>query len=201
MVAEISKNLGILTVAVITKPFLFEGEFRKKIAEQGLRKLKEKVDTLVSIQNDKLLEILNPDTTVVNAFWICDDILRQAVQGISDLILLPGVINVDFADIKAIMKNSGTALFGIGRARGEKRAEEAARLALSSPLLETSCRGAKGVLFNISGNRDIALSEIDEVAKIITQEINPQAQVIFGAVQDEKLKRGEIKVTVIATGF
>jgi cell division protein FtsZ len=201
VVAEISKNLGILTVAVVTKPFSFEGAFRKKIAEQGIRRLKEKVDTLVSIQNDKLLEILTPETAVISAFWICDDILRQAVQGISDLILLPGVINIDFADVKAIMKDSGTALFGIGRAKGDKRAEEAARLALNSPLLEMSCRGAKGVLFNVSGNRDIALSEIDTVAKLITQEINPQAKVIFGAVQDEKLRKGEIKVTVIATGF
>ena len=201
IVAEISKNLGILTVAIITRPFSFEGQFRKKIAEQGLRKLKEKVDTLVSIQNDKLLEVLDPKTTVINAFWACDDILRQAVQGISDLILLPGIINIDFADVKAIMKDSGSALFGIGKAKCENRAPEAARQALNSPLLEISCRGAKGVLFNISGNKDIALSEIDETAKIITQEINPEAKVIFGAVQDEKLKKGEIKVTLIATGF
>lgn len=156
---------------------------------------------MVSIQNDKLLEVLDPKTTVINAFWACDDILRQAVQGISDLILLPGIINIDFADVKAIMKDSGSALFGIGKAKGENRAQEAARQALNSPLLEISCRGAKGVLFNISGNKDIALSEIDETAKIITQEINPEAKVIFGAVQDEKLKKGEIKVTLIATGF
>jgi cell division protein FtsZ len=201
VVAEISKNLGALTVAVITKPFSFEGQFRKKIAEQGLRKLKEKVDTLLTIQNDKLLETLNPQTAVVNAFWICDDILRQAVQGISDLILLPGIINVDFADVKAVMKNSGSALFGVGRAKGEKRAEEAARLALNSPLLELSSKGARGVLFNVSGDKSISLSEVDTAAKLIAQEINPQAQVIFGAVQDDKLKKGEIKVTVIATGF
>ncbi len=212
IVAELSKNSGALTVAVVTKPFSFEGALRRKIAEAGLRKLKEKVDTLLTIKNDKLLEILDPKTTILNAFWFCDDILRQAVSGISDLIVLPGIINVDFADIKAIMKNSGTALFGIGRASGEKRAETAARLALNSPLLDLSCKGAKGVLFNVSGGRDIALSEIDEVAKVITQEINPQAKVIFGAIQDEKpvsyrtyfgggLKKGEIKVTVIATGF
>jgi cell division protein FtsZ len=201
VVAEIAKNLGILTVAVVTRPFSFEGSFRAKIAEAGIKKLKEKVDTLVTIPNEKLLEILDQKTTISNAFWICDDILRQAVQGISDLIVLPGIINVDFADVKAIMKNSGTAIFGVGKARGEKRAETASRLALNSPLLDVSCKGAKGVLFNVSGTRDIALSEIEEVAKIITQEVNPEAKVIFGAVQDEKLKKGEIKVTVIATGF
>jgi len=201
VVAEIAKNQRALTVAVVTKPFSFEGVYRKKISEAGIRKLKEKVDTLVVIQNDKLLEILDQKTTISNAFWICDDILRQAVQGISDLITLSGIINVDFADVKVVMKNSGTALFGVGKAKGEKRAETAARLALNSPLLDVSCKGAKGVLFNVSGNKDVALSEIEEVAKVITQEVNPEAKVIFGAVQDEKLKKGEIKVTVIATGF
>jgi len=201
VVAEIAKSQRALTVAVVTKPFSFEGVCRKKISEAGIRKLKEKVDTLVVIQNDKLLEILDQKTTISNAFWICDDILRQAVQGISDLITLSGIINVDFADVKVVMKNSGTALFGVGKAKGEKRAETAARLALNSPLLDVSCKGAKGVLFNVSGNKDVALSEIEEVAKVITQEVNPEAKVIFGAVQDEKLKKGEIKVTVIATGF
>ena len=201
IVAEISKNLGVLTVAVVTRPFSFEGVYRRKIAESGIKKLKEKVDSLLVIQNDKLLEILDPKITISNAFWICDDILRQAVQGISDLIVLSGIINVDFADVKAVMKNSGTALFGIGKAKGEKRAETAAKLALNSPLLDVSCRGAKGVLFNVSGNKDVALSEIEEVARVITQEVNSEAKVIFGAVQDEKLKKGEIKVTVIATGF
>lgn len=201
VVAEIAKGLGALTAAVVTRPFSFEGAFRRKIAEMGIKKLKEKVDTLITIQNDKLLETLDPKTTILSAFWICDDILRQAVQGISDLIVLPGIINVDFADIKSIMKDSGTALIGIGKAKGEKRAEEAARLALNSPLLDISSKGAKGILFNISGGRDLALSEIDTIAKIITQEINPEAKVIFGAVQDEKLKEKEIKVTVVATGF
>ncbi len=201
VVAEIAKNSGALTVAIVTKPFSFEGNFRKKIAETGLRRLKEKVDTLVVIQNDKLLEILDPKTSITSAFWFCDDILRQAVQGISDLIVLPGIINVDFADIQAIMKNSGTAIFGVGRAKGEKRAEAAAAIALRSPLLDISCKGAKGVLFNVSGGKDISLSEIDQVAKVITQEVNPEAKIIFGAVQDEKLKEGEIKVTLIATGF
>lgn len=201
VVAEIAKNLGALTVAIVTRPFSFEGAYRRKIAEKSIRKLKEKVDTLLTIQNDKLLEILDPKTTVLNAFWLCDDILRQAVQGISDLILLPGIINVDFADVKGIIKNAGTAIFGIGKAKGEKRAEKAAQMALNSPLLDISCKGAKGVLFNITGSRDISLSEIEEIAKVITQEINPEAKIIFGAVQDEKLKKGEIKVTVIATGF
>ncbi|MBU0476894.1 cell division protein FtsZ [Patescibacteria group bacterium] len=201
IVADIAKSSGALTLAVVTKPFSFEGAFRTRIAQEGIERLKGKVDTLISISNDKLLDVLDPKTSVLNAFWICDEILRQAVQGISDLILLPGIINVDFADVRSIMKNSGTALFGIGRARGEKRAQEAARKALNSPLLGMSCKGAKGVLFNISGGKDISLSEIDEAAKLITQEINPGAKIIFGAVQDEKLKKGEIKVTVIATGF
>lgn len=201
IVAEIAKNTGALTVAVVTKPFSFEGSFRKNIAEQGLRRLKEKVDSLIVIHNDRLLEILEPKTSVLDAFWFCDDILRQAVSGISDLIMKPGIINVDFADIKEIMHNSGTALFGVGRARGEKRAETAARLALNSPLLNLSCRGAKGVLFNVSGGKDIALSEIEQVAQFITQEVNPEARVIFGAVQDQKIPKGEIKVTMIATGF
>ncbi len=201
VVAEIARELGALTIAITTKPFSFEGLSRQNIAEAGIRKLKEKVDSLICISNDKLLKILDPKTPILNAFWICDDILRQAVSGISDLIILPGIINVDFADVKSIMKNSGTALFGIGRARGEARAEAAAKSAINSPLLDFSPKGAKGILFNVSGGKDISLSEIDEVAKVITQEINPEAKIIFGAVQDEKLKKGEIKVTVIATGF
>jgi cell division protein FtsZ len=201
VIAEIAKSLGILTVAIVTKPFSFEGILRWQIAEQGIKKLKEKVDTLLTIENDKLLEILEPKTSILNAFWVCDEILRQAVQGISDLIVLPGLINVDFADIKAIMKDSGTALFGIGQARGEKRAQQAALKAIKSPLLNLSFKGAKGVLFNVSGGKDISLSEIDEVAKVITQEVSSQAKIIFGAIQNEKLKSGEIKVTVIATGF
>ena len=201
IVAEVAQELGVLTVAVVTKPFSFEGQARRQIAEKGLRKLKERVDSFITISNDKLLEILDPKISLLNAFWICDDILRQAVQGISDLILLPGLVNVDFADVKTILKNSGTALFGICRARGEKRAELAAKAAIHSPLLDISPKGAKGVLFNVSGGKDISLSEIDQAAEVITQEVNPEAKVIFGAVQDEKLKKGEIKVTVIATGF
>ena len=201
VVAQIAKDLKILTVAIVTRPFSFEGMTRQKIAENGLRRLKEKVDSLITISNDKLLEILDQKTPILSAFWLCDEILRQAVQGISDLIILPGIINVDFADVKSIMENSGTALLGIGRARGEGRAEEAAKAAIHSPLLDISPKGAKGVLFNVSGGKDISLSEIDQAAKVITQEIDSEAKVIFGAVQSEKLKKGEIKVTVIATGF
>jgi len=201
VIAEIASGLGALTLAVVTKPFYFEGGERKNIAENSQRKLKEKVDTLISISNDKLLSILDSNVTVANAFWFCDEILRQAVQGISDLIVLPGIININYADVKTIMKKSGSAHFGIGIASGEKRAEEAAKKALTSPLLDVFCKGAKGVLFNVSGGQDITLSEIDEVAKIITGEVASGARIIFGAIKDEKLKKGEIKVTVIATGF
>ena len=201
VVAEAAKEAGALTLAVVTRPFSFEGIQRTEIAQNALRRLKERVDTLIVISNDKLLSILEPGTSVSNAFWACDEILRQAVQGISDLIVLPGIINIDFADVKAIMKDSGSALFGIGKAKGGERAKEAAREALNSPLLDISCKGAKGVLFNVSGGKDISLSEVDEVAKIITEEVSPEAKIIFGAIQTEVLKKGEIKVTVIATGF
>ncbi|MFH1657202.1 MAG: cell division protein FtsZ [bacterium] len=200
VVAEIAKSSGALTIAVVTRPFSFEGKQRNLLAQAGIEKLKEKVDALITISNDKLFSTLEPDVSLVSAFWACDEILRQAVQGLSDLIILPGIINIDFADVKTIMKNSGTALFGIGTARGEKRAEKAATLAINSPLLDESCKGAKGVLFNVSG-QDVSLSEINEVAKIITQEITPETRVIFGAIQNEKLNKGEIKVTIIATGF
>ena len=201
VVAQIAKNLGALTIAVVTRPFSFEGIQRAEIAENSEKKLKSKVDTLIAISNDKLLEIAAERITVLEAFWLCDEILRQAVQGISDLIILPGIINIDFADIKAVMKNSGSALFGVGKARGPGRAKIAAKMALNSPLLNISCKGAKGILFNVSGNGDVSLSEVDEVAKIITQEVSPTAKIIFGAIQNEKLKKEEIKVTVIATGF
>ncbi|HOK00540.1 MAG TPA: cell division protein FtsZ [Candidatus Pacearchaeota archaeon] len=201
VIAEIAKNSGALTLAVVTTPFSFEGNQRIRIAEESTKKLKEKVDTLITISNDKLLEVLEPNTSVLNAFYFCDEILYQAVQSISDLIVLPGIINISFADVKTIMKDSGSALFGIGIAKGEGRAKEAARKALNSPLLNLSCKGAKGILFNISGGKDISLAEIDEAAKIITSEASPSAKIIFGAIKDEKLKKGEIKVTVIATGF
>lgn len=201
VVADIAKSLGAITVAVVTRPFSFEGSWRQKIADESMNNLKDRVDSLISISNDKLLSTLNPNTTLLNAFWICDEILRQAVQSISDLVLFPGIINVDFADVKSILRNSGRAIFGIGHAAGEKRAEVAAMAAIDSPLFDVPARGAKGVLFNISGGPDISLSEIEEAAKIITQEINPQAKVIFGAVQDQSLPKDEIKITVIATGF
>ena len=201
VVAEIAKKLGALTIAVVTKPFSFEGAQREEIARESLKELKEKVDTLIAISNDRLFSVLDPKTTVSNAFWFCDEILRQAVQGISDLIVLPGIINIDFADVKAIMKNSGSALFGIGKAKGEGRAEKAAKKALNSPLLDVSFKGAKGVLFNVSGEGDVSLSEVDEIAKIITKEVSPDAKIVFGAIQNEKLSKGEIKVTVMITGF
>ncbi len=201
IIAKIAKDMGILTLAVVTKPFSFEGKNRMKIAEEGTKKLKENIDTLIVIANDNLLATLENNTSLINAFWVCDDTLRQAVQGISDLILLPGIINVNFADVKVIMQNAGSALFGIGRSKGEGRAEKAALSAINSPLLGVSIKGAKGVLFNVSGDKDISLSEIDSVARVITKEVNPQAKIIFGAVQNEKTEKGEIKVTVIATGF
>jgi len=201
VVAEIAKDLGALTIAVVTKPFSFEGQTRIRIAQDGIERLRKNVDSLICIENDKLLEILDLRTSIASAFWFCDDILREAVRGISDLITLPGIININFADIKAILKNSGTALFGIGRAKGEKRGEVAAKSALNSPFLSLTPKGAKGVLFNVSGGEDLSLSEIEEIGKILTKEINPEAKVIFGAIQNEKIEKGEIKVTVIATGF
>jgi cell division protein FtsZ len=198
IVAEISKELGILTVAVVTSPFSFEGEQRKKIAEEALKNLKDKVDSLLVISNDRLLKIIDERTTVANAFLTCDDVLCQAVQGITDLILVPGIINIDFASVLSIMKNSGRAMFGTGRASGENRAVLAAEQAISSPLLDFSVQGSKGVLFNVSGN-GATLNEIQEVANIITKRADPKAQIIFGAVKDNNLKKGEIKVTVIAT--
>ncbi len=200
IVAEIAKNSGALTVAIVTLPFSFEGASRAKIAQSSRERLRENVDALVTIKNDKLLQTLEPDTSLINAFWFCDDILREAVRGISDLIILPGIVNVDFADVKSILNEAGTALFGIGRGTGESRAQQAVGAALNSPLLDVTPEGAKGVLFNVSGE-NIALSEIEEVGRIITREVNPEAKVIFGAVQDEKLRKGEIKVTVIVTGF
>ncbi|NTV40874.1 MAG: cell division protein FtsZ [Candidatus Moranbacteria bacterium] len=201
VVAETAKELGALTVAVVTKPFSFEGAQRKALGEEGLQNLKDRVDTLITIPNDKLLTIIDRKTTLINAFRIVDDVLRQGVQGISDLITKPGIVNVDFADVRAIMSDSGSALMGIGIAAGENRATEAARAAINSPLLEISIDGAKGVLFNISGSNDLTMLEISEAANIITESIDPNAKVIFGAVVDDQVKKGEIVVTVVATGF
>lgn len=201
VIAEVARETGALTVGVVTKPFSFEGLQRSRIAEEGLNTLKERVDTLITIPNDRLLNIIERKTTLTDSFAIVDDVLRQAVQGISDLITQPGIVNVDFADVRAIMQDAGSALMGVGRATGEERAMEAARSAINSPLLELSVDGARGVLFSVSGGEDLTMYEINEVAKVITESIHPEAKVIFGAVQDEKAKKGELKVTVIATGF
>jgi cell division protein FtsZ len=201
IVARAAREQGILTVAVTTKPFFFEGSHRMKIAEKGIEELAKEVDAIIIIPNDKLLQLAEKNTNFKDAFIRCDDVLRQAVEGISDLITTPGVINVDFADIKAIMANAGSALMGIGSASGEKRAEKAALAAINSPLLEISIHGAKGVLFAISGGDDLTINEIQEAAKIITESIDKDAKVIFGTIRDEKLKKGELKVTVIATSF
>lgn len=200
MVAEIAKELGALTVATVTKPFSFEGLRRKKIAEVGIEELKDKVDTLIVIPNDRLLQVIDKKTTLTDAFSVVDDVLRQGVQGISDLITLHGIINVDFADVRSILSDAGTALMGIGRATGDNRAIEAARAAIDSPLLEVSIEGAKGILFNVTGGPDLGMYEIDEAAKTITESADPDANIIFGAIIDEAMS-GEVKITVIATGF
>ena len=201
VVAKIAKDTGALTIAVVTKPFSFEGSQRTEIAEQGILEIHEKVDALLVVPNDKLLNLVDKNTTLTNAFWICDDVLRQAVQGISDLIILTGIVNVDFADVKAVMENAGSCMMGVGKGRGEGRAIEAAKRAINSPLLDFSIDGAKGILFNVSGTDDMSLGEINEAAKLITEKVSPQAKIIFGATNDKRLKKGELKVTVIATGF
>ncbi len=201
VVADILKEMRILTVAIVTMPFSFEGNKRMSVARKGLEKMKNRADTLISISNDKLFSAVDSQASVSSAFWVCDEVLRQAVSGISDLIVLPGILNIDFADVKTILKNTGSAIFGIGKAQGEKRAKEAVTAALNSPLIDVSCKKAKGVLFNVSGGEDISLTEINEIAQTIKEKVSPSAKIIFGAVQDEKLKKGEIKVTVIATGF
>jgi cell division protein FtsZ len=201
IVAEVARDAGALTIGVVTKPFAFEGMQRQRIAEEAWRELKDRVDALITVQNDRLLNIITKDTSLLNAFTVCDDVLKQAVQGISDLIITPGIINIDFADVRAIMAEAGSALMGVGFGSGEERSIVAARSAVSSPLLDISIDGAKGVLFNISGGPDLTMYEINEAAKIITESIDRDAKVIFGAVHDEKLKKGEVKITVIATGF
>ncbi len=201
IVARASKEQGILTVAVVTRPFAFEGAHRARLAEIGIKELEKEVDAIVIIPNDRLLAISDKETTFKDAFAMCDEVLRQAVEGITDLITTPGIINVDFADIKAIMSDAGSALMGIGKAAGENRAEEAALRAINSPLLEISISGAKGVLFSSAGGEDLGIQEVQTAAKIITESIDPDAKVIFGTTRDEKLKKGEIRITVIATGF
>ena len=200
IVAEIAKEVGALTVAGVTKPFSFEGRPRMNQALAGIRELSEKVDTLITIPNDRLLQVIEKGTSILDAFRLADDILRQGVQGISDLITVPGLINLDFADVRTIMTNAGSALMGIGRASGDDRAVKAAQAAITSPLLEASIEGAKGILLNKSGSSSLGLFEVNEAAEIIAEAADPEANIIFGAVIDEDLK-DEISVTVIATGF
>lgn len=200
VVAEVAKEIGALTVGVVTKPFSFEGKKRLSQAEIGIENLKSKVDTLITIPNDRLLQVVEKNTSIVEAFRIADDVLRQGVQGISDLIAVPGLINLDFADVKTIMKDTGSALMGIGSASGDSRSVEAAKAAISSPLLETTIEGARGVLLNITGGTSLGLFEVNEAAEIISQAADHEANIIFGAVIDERME-DEVRVTVIATGF
>ena len=201
VVASVAKNEGILTIGVVTKPFFFEGASRMKLAERGLEELEKEVDALIIIPNDRLLSVIDKNTTVKQAFEMCDEVLKQAVEGISDIIRTAGTINLDFADIKRILKDSGTALMGVGRGMGENRAREAATAAVNSPLLDVSIHGAKGVLFAIYGAEDLGMYEVQEAAKIITESVDKDAKIIFGIATDSTLKKDEIKVTVIATGF
>ncbi len=200
VVAKIAKEMGILTVGVVTKPFVFEGNKRMNSAERGLEQLKQSVDTLVVIPNSKLLDIVDRKASIVDAFKLADDILKQGVQGISDLIAIPGLVNLDFADVKTIMLDTGMAHMGIGRASGENRAEDAAKQAIQSPLLETSIEGARGVLLNITGGPDMGLYEVNVAAELIQKCVDPEANIIFGAVIDESLN-DEIVITIVATGF
>ena len=200
IVAACAKEMGILTIGVVTKPFTFEGKKRLSQAERGIESLKGKVDALVVIPNDKLLQIIDRKTSIVEAFKMADDVLRQGVQGISDLITVTGTVNLDFADVKTIMLNTGMAHMGTGRASGENKAEDAAKEAIQSPLLETSIEGARGVIINITGGEDLGLQEVNTAAELIQRSVDPEANIIFGAVIDESLDE-DILVTVIATGF
>lgn len=200
LIASAAKEAGALVVAIVTKPFTFEGERRRRSADAGIIELKDSVDTLITIPNDRLLQMIDRKTSLVDAFGIVDAVLQQGVQGISSLITIHGLINLDFADVKAIMSNAGSALMGIGRASGDNRAVEAARQAIDSPLLETSIEGARGVLFNITGGRNMTMHEIDEAAKTVTDAVDPDANIIFGAVLDDQLD-DDLQITVVATGF
>ena len=200
IVAEIAQELEALTVGVVTKPFAFEGRRRAEQAEVGIQNLRDRVDTLIVIENDRLLQVVEKKTPVTEAFRIADDVLRQGVQGITDLITVPGIVNLDFADVRTIMRDAGSALMGIGTASGENRAAEAARTAVSSPLLETSIDGATGILLNVTGGSDLGLFEVNEAAEVVTGAADSSANVIFGAVIDDSLG-DEVRVTVIATGF
>ncbi len=200
VVAQAAKEMGILTIGVVTKPFTFEGKKRLSQAERGIESLKGKVDTLVVIPNDKLLQIIDRKTSIIEAFKMADDVLRQGVQGISDLISIPGLVNLDFADVKTIMLNTGMAHMGVGRASGENRAEDAAKEAIQSPLLETSIEGARGVIINITGGDDLGLHEVNTAAELVQRSVDPEANIIFGTVTDPDMQ-DEIQITVIATGF
>lgn len=200
IVAEIARDLGALTVSVVTKPFAFEGVQRRNIADRGLAELADKVDTIITIPNDKLLQVIDKKTSLLDAFMVVDEILQQGVQGIAELITVPGLINVDFADVKAVMANAGSALMGIGSASGENKAIEAAKMAINSPLLEMNIEGARGILFSITGGVNLGMNEVNEAAKIITASADEEAKIIFGTVIDPKMK-DEIKITVVATGF
>ncbi|OGZ45556.1 MAG: cell division protein FtsZ [Candidatus Ryanbacteria bacterium RIFCSPHIGHO2_02_FULL_48_12] len=201
VVADAARSQGALAVGVVTKPFSFEGAQRMRIADEGLQRLRESVDAVVVIPNDRLLSVVEKGTTFRDAFGVCDEVLRQAVQGISDLITMPGIVNVDFADVKAIMQGAGSALMGIGRGSGENRAVDAAKEAINSPLLDVAIDGAKGVLFAIHGGSDMSMWEVQEAARVITESVDKDAKIIFGAIEDDKLKKGELKITVIASGF
>jgi cell division protein FtsZ len=200
VISELAKELGALTVGVVTRPFVFEGKRRARQAEDGIRELREKVDTLIVIPNDRLLQVVERRTSIIDAFKVADDVLRQGVQGITDLITVPGLINLDFADVRTVMKDAGSALMGIGVAGGENRAVEAAKAAISSPLLEASVEGAMGILLNITGGADLGLFEVNEAAEIISSAADADCNIIFGAVVDPALG-DEVRVTVIATGF
>ncbi len=201
VVAKIAKEIGALTVAIVTKPFSFEGAQRREIAERGLSELKKEVDAFIVIPNDKLLAVVEAQTSAKSAFAMCDEILRQAVEGVSDIITTPGDINTDFNDIKAIMEGAGPALMGIGVAEGDDRAKEAAKRAVNSPLLDVSISGAKGILFVVAGSDDLGIMEVQEAAKVINESVDKNAKVIFGMMKDDKLKKGQIRIIVIATGF
>jgi cell division protein FtsZ len=200
VVAQIAKEMGALTVAVVTKPFMFEGGQRKNIADRAYSELADKVDTIITISNDKLLQVIDKKTSLLEAFKIADDVLRQGVQGIAEIITVPGIINADFADVKAVMANAGSALMGIGMATGENKAIEAAKDAINSNLLDMSIDGARGIVFTITGGPDLSMTEVSEAAKVITSAADDDAKIIFGAVIDEKMK-DQIKITVVATGF
>ncbi|MGI8847495.1 MAG: cell division protein FtsZ [Candidatus Dormibacteria bacterium] len=200
IVAEIAKETGALTIGVVTKPFKFEGLRRQRSAEEGIANLQSRVDTLITIPNERLMQVVDKKTPITDAFKVADDVLRQGVQSISDLIIFPGLINLDFADVKTIMSGQGQALMGIGFGTGDTRAADAARDAVASPLLETTIAGAKGILLNITGGNDLTLYEVNEAAQMVSESADPDAQIIFGTVIDDQLK-GEVKVTVIATGF